>query len=69
MIVGYILAHAGCKWFSQSGSVGCKPSRSFTGQHKDILYSSRHLHSDIADNVAMPWKATDAMKERMSFVL
>jgi putative transposase len=27
------------------------------------------LHSDIADNPAMPWKATDAMKERVKFVL
>src|ERR1700737_3854259 len=27
------------------------------------------LHSDIADNAAMPWKATDEMKERMNFVL
>src|SRR3981081_3640382 len=27
------------------------------------------LHSDIADNAGMPWKATDVMKERMNFVL
>jgi hypothetical protein len=27
------------------------------------------LHGDIADNLAMPWKATDAMKERVNFVL
>jgi transposase-like protein len=27
------------------------------------------LHSEIADNAAMPWKATDVMKERMNFVL
>jgi hypothetical protein len=26
-------------------------------------------HSDIADNPAMPWKATNAMKERVKFVL
>src|ERR1700694_724860 len=25
------------------------------------------LHSDIADNAAMPWKATDPMKERINF--
>jgi hypothetical protein len=27
------------------------------------------LHGDLADNDAMPWKATDAMKERVNFVL
>ncbi|HEY2031312.1 MAG TPA: integrase core domain-containing protein [Myxococcales bacterium] len=27
------------------------------------------MHSDIADNAAMPWKATDRMKERVNFVL
>jgi putative transposase len=27
------------------------------------------LHTDIADNDAMPWKATDPMKERVNFVL
>ena len=27
------------------------------------------MHRDIADNDAMPWKATDRMKERVSFVL
>jgi putative transposase len=27
------------------------------------------LHNDIADNDAMPWKATDVMKERTNFVL
>ncbi|TMA22814.1 MAG: IS481 family transposase [Deltaproteobacteria bacterium] len=27
------------------------------------------LHSDIVDNSAMPWKATDVMKEKVNFVL
>jgi len=51
------------------GDRGSKPSRSFTGQHKEILYTSEALRSDIADKPAMPWKATDAMKERVNFVL
>ena len=47
----------------------CKPGTSLTHQHKDILSTLRDLHGDIADNLAMPWKATDAMKERVNFVL
>ena len=51
------------------GPTRSKPATSFTGQHTDILSTSRPLHGDIADNAAMPWKATDAMKERVNFVL
>ncbi len=69
LILGYISATLIASGFHACAHGGGKPDRSFTGQHNDILYTSRHLNSDIADNAAMPWKATDAMKERVNFVL
>jgi hypothetical protein len=53
------------------------PDRSLTHQASDIADTATSLPTDIADTssegaqtvTGMPWKATDAMKERTKFVL